>query len=158
MGVVSDEAVSGLKTLVELSTASMVDRRGNKTLGAVYMCGSAYSAYNPALGVIVGSNCPVYYMPLPPLPVEKDDEKLMKVYSGEALAFACALLWSSQYNARYYGNVLWVLVGEQAKMLKEGQKICEMCHILTWKISPLKFPPFVCMYRVFHNQGKLFIN
>ena len=127
VGVVSDEAVSGLNALVKLSTVSMVDRRGNKMLGAVYVCGSAYSAYNSALGVTVGSNRCVYYMPLPPLPVEKDDEKLRKVYSGEALTFARTLLWSSQYNARHYAKVRWLLVGGKAKMLKEKRKslICE---------------------------------
>ena len=105
----------------------MVDRWGNRRLGAVYVCGSAYSAYNSALGVTVRYHCCVYYMPLPPLPVEKDDEKQMKVYSGEALTFARTLLCSSQYNARHYANVLSLLVGEQAKMLKEERKslICE---------------------------------
>ena len=58
---VSKEAVRGLKAL---STASFVDHQGNRQLGALYV---AYSAYNPAKGITVGSNRPVYYMPLPTL-------------------------------------------------------------------------------------------
>ena len=38
VGVVSKEAVSGLKALVDLSTASLVDRKGNSKLGALYVC------------------------------------------------------------------------------------------------------------------------
>ena len=62
----------------------MVDRQGNRQLGALYVCASAYSAYNPAKGITEGSNRPVYYMPLPPLSVERDDEKLGKLNSGPA--------------------------------------------------------------------------
>ena len=68
--MVSMGAVLGLKALVELSTASLVDSQGNRQLGALYVCASAYSAYNPAKGITEGSNRPVYYMPLPPLSVE----------------------------------------------------------------------------------------
>ena len=113
VGVVSKEAVSGLKALVELSTASLVDRKGNSKLGALYVCASAYTAYNPALGITVGSNRPVYYMPLPPLSVESDDWKLKNLYCGPALTLARTHLWSSQYNARVYSLVLSSLM--QAK-------------------------------------------
>ena len=131
VGVVSQNAVLGLKALVELSTASMIDRRGNAKLGALYVCGSTYAAYNPAVGVTVGSNRPVFYMPLPPLSVERDDEKLKRLYDGPALTFARTLLWSSQYNARDYTNVLRMLVGETAKQIIEAQKskTCEIADV-----------------------------
>ena len=131
VGVVSENAVLGLKALVELSTASMIDRRGNAKLGALYVCGSAYAAYNPAMGVTVGSNRPVFYMPLPPLSVERDDEKLKRLYDGPALTFARTLLWSSQYNARDYTNVLRMLVGETAKQIIDARKskTCEIADV-----------------------------
>ena len=47
VGVVSDKVMNGLKALVDLSTASLIDHQGNERLGALYVCGSAYSAYNP---------------------------------------------------------------------------------------------------------------
>ena len=99
--MVSKEAVSGLKALVDLSTASLVDRKGNSKLGALYVCASAYTAYNPALGIAVGSNRPVYYMPLPPLSVESDDWKLKNLYCGPALTLARRHRWSSQYNCTF---------------------------------------------------------
>ena len=120
VGVVSKEAVSGLKALVDLSTASLVDRKGNSKLGALYVCASAYTAYNPALGIAVGSNRPVYYMPLPPLSVESDDWKLKNLYCGPALTLARTHLWSSQYNARVYSLVLSSLMPA-----KQQQKISD---------------------------------
>ncbi|KAL5509760.1 hypothetical protein EMCRGX_G005181 [Ephydatia muelleri] len=92
------------------AVASLVDRQGNRELGALYVCASAYTAYNPAKGITEGSNRRVYYMPLPPLSVEMDDEKLKKLYSGPALTCAHSVLWSSQYNARANGKVLRNLV------------------------------------------------
>ena len=130
VGEVSEEAVLGLKALVELSTASLVDRQGNRELGALYVCASAYTAYNPAKGITEGSNRRVYYMPLPPLSVEMDDEKLKKLYSGPALTCACSFLWSSQSNARAYGYVLRNLVQEGAKLMeKQRSKISEVHQV-----------------------------
>ena len=112
---------------MELSTASLVDHQGNRELGALYVCASAYTAYNPAKGITEGSNRRVYYMPLPPLSVEMDDEKLKKLYSGPALTCAHSVLWSSQYNARANGKVLRNLVQEGAKLMeKQRSKISEV--------------------------------
>ena len=109
VGMVSENAVLGLKALVELSTASLIECQGDTQRGVLYVCGSVYSAYNPAKGITKNSNRPVHYMPLPPLSVEKDDETLRNLYSGEELTDARVHLWSSQYNARTYSQVLLLL-------------------------------------------------
>eukprot|EP00760_Papus_ankaliazontas_P007442 PhM_4_TR13349/c0_g2_i1/m.69220 len=102
----SEKAVEALKYLATLSTASLVDF--NNT-APTYVCAATYGAYDTYKGLTEGSDRPVYYLPLPPLRLDKWERDLLSTALGKddsEKAAGRTALWMAQRNAR---ELCWTL-------------------------------------------------
>jgi hypothetical protein len=100
LGETSPKAVEALKILADISQQAFC-AKGLKSAG-IYIVASAYTAYNPAQGITVGSNRMVFWLPLPPLSLSRGYDKAIQdqVAAPDAKLVARRLLWLKQGNAR----------------------------------------------------------